>query len=297
MPPTKGSDAAAPFGPRSPADDAAAKAAAEAAAREQQAREALEAAQAREIAQLRADLETLRNQQVEDRQVRADAIDELKGQLDAAKAKAAETPPDVLTARLTARLDAVSHADGPGGVRLMELLGQEAAEARAAMLTALREARYLRLLDMLVGLAAAPPFIDAGQLSLRTSRKMATKILEKPWRRVADAVSALGGDPSDAQLHEVRILAKRSRYAAEATAPLLGPATVRFAAAVADVQTVLGDHQDTVLAEEWLLRAQAKSPGVRDTVGELIAMERSRRAALRAQWPAVWQRGSTKKMQ
>jgi CHAD domain-containing protein len=204
---------------------------------------------------------------------------------------------DVLTARLTGRLGVLSHADGVGGVRLMELLEREAADARAAMLTALRDSRYLRLLDALVELAAAPPFLDAGQLSLRKSRKIATKIIEKPWRRLADAVGALGGDPSDAQLHKVRILAKRSRYAAEATAPLLGPATVRFAASVADLQTVLGDHQDTVLAEEWLLRAQATSPGVCDTVGQLIAVERSRRAALRAQWPAVWQRASTRKMQ
>jgi hypothetical protein len=111
VPPTKGSDAAAPFGPPSPADDAAAKAAADAAAREQQAREALEAAQAREIAQLRADLETLRNQQVEDRQVRAEAIEVLQGQLDAAKAKAAETPPDVLTARLGLSLTGYVQAD------------------------------------------------------------------------------------------------------------------------------------------------------------------------------------------
>jgi CHAD domain-containing protein len=204
---------------------------------------------------------------------------------------------DVLTARLTARLAALSDADELGAVRLMELLECEAADARAAMLTVLRDARYLHLLDTLIELAAAPPFIDARPLRIRKSRKIATKIIEKPWHRVAEAVSALGGDPSDAQLHEVRILAKRSRYAAEAAAPLLGPGTVRFAASVADLQTVLGDHQDTVLAEEWLLRAQAKSPAVCDTVGQLIAVERSRRAALRAQWPAVWQRASTKKMQ
>ncbi len=110
-PPTNGSDAAAPLGPQSPADDAAAKAAAEAASREQQAREALEAAQAREIAQLRTDLETLRNQQVEDRQVRAEAVDALTSQLDAAKAKAAEAPPDVLTARLGLSLTGYVQAD------------------------------------------------------------------------------------------------------------------------------------------------------------------------------------------
>jgi CHAD domain-containing protein len=93
----------------------------------------------------------------------------------------------------------------------------------------------------------------------------------------------------------VRILAKRSRYAAEATAPLLGPAAARFAAAVADVQTVLGDHQDTVLAEEWLRGALAVAPEVGETVFQLIEVERARRAVLRAQWRVVGERVPTEK--
>lgn len=111
-PPTKGTDAAAPLGPQSPADYDAAKATAEAIAREQQAR--LDA-QAKEIAQLRADLEVLRNQQVEDRQVRYDSVDKLSTQIDAANAaqaaQAAQTPPSVLTARLGLSLTGFMQAD------------------------------------------------------------------------------------------------------------------------------------------------------------------------------------------
>jgi hypothetical protein len=108
-PPTKGSDAAAPLGPQSPADYEAAKAAAEEAARAQQAR--LDA-QAKEIAQLRADLEVLRNQQVEDRQVRYEDVDKLKAQLAAAAARAnVEPPPSVGTARLGLSLTGFMQAD------------------------------------------------------------------------------------------------------------------------------------------------------------------------------------------
>lgn len=110
-PPTKGTDAAAPLGPQTPADYEAAKAA-EAAAREQRARED---AQAKEIAQLQADLEVLRNQQVEDRQVRYEAVDKLSAQIDAEKtaetARAAETPPTVLTGRLGLSLTGFVQAD------------------------------------------------------------------------------------------------------------------------------------------------------------------------------------------
>ena len=110
------------------------------------------------------------------------------------------------------------------------------------------------------------------------------------------AVDALGPDPSDTKLHKVRILAKRSRYAAEATAPLLGPAAARFAAGVADLQTVLGDHQDTVLAEEWLVGAAAGSPEVDDVVRQLVAVERALRTTLRGEWPAVWEKAVTREL-
>ncbi len=203
---------------------------------------------------------------------------------------------DVLALRLTSRLASLADADAAEANRLMSLLEQESAVARDAMTSALRENRYLRLLDALVALAAAPPLLEVRNLSRRKSRQVAMKIMEKPWRRVVEAVGALGNEPSDEKLHRVRVLAKRSRYAAEATAPLLGPDAVRFASAVADLQTVLGDHQDTVLAEEWLLRAAAEAPEVGNVVRQLIAVERSRRGALRAQWPAVWQRAVTKEL-
>ena len=203
---------------------------------------------------------------------------------------------DVLRIRLVSLLDAVAERDARGEERLMGLLGQESASARDAMMTAMRDARYLRLLDVLVALATVPPLVGPSSLSHRKSHKLALKIVEKPWRRVVEAVRALGDDPSDAKLHAVRILAKRSRYAAEAAAPLLGPTAVRFAAAVADVQTVLGDHQDTVLAEEWLLRAAVVAPELEEVVRRLIAVEQSQRRTLRAQWPAVWERAVARQL-
>jgi CHAD domain-containing protein len=203
---------------------------------------------------------------------------------------------DVLSARLTAQLATLPAVDAAEAESLRAHLARQAAVARAAMLAALRSARYLTLLDTLVAAATTPPFRKAARkLTVRTSQRMAAKIVQKPWGRVVDAVDALGPDPSDPQLHEVRILAKRSRYAAEAAAPLLRPAATRFASAVADLQTVLGDHQDTVLAEAWLRTAVDDDPEG-PTVRQLIALEQERRHALRAQWPAVWRKANAKKL-
>jgi len=203
---------------------------------------------------------------------------------------------DVLSARLTDNIAALSTVDERGAKGIMDLLEEEAAGARIAMMGALRDIRYLRLLDTLVDLAAAPPFVPTRKLTTRRSRKIAVKVVEKPWRRVVHAVHGLGEDPADAQLHEVRILAKRSRYAAEAAAPLLGPHAARFASAMAELQTVLGDHQDTVVAELWLQGSLAANPEGSEAVRQLIALEQSQRVALRAEWRSVWRKASSKKL-
>ena len=102
---------------------------------------------------------------------------------------------------------------------------------------------------------------------------------------------------ADQQLHDVRILAKRARYAADAVVPVAGKPAKRFAKRMAEVQTVLGDHQDTAVAEDWLRAAAQADPEVRLAAGQLIAAERARRAELRAQWPVVWRKAAAKKKQ
>ena len=204
---------------------------------------------------------------------------------------------DVLSARLVAHLGELPEpgSDPSGIARVRATLARQGAEARDAMVTVLRDARYLRLLDNLIDLAVDPPFRKTGKFSGPRSRRLAAKILQKPWRHVVDAVHDLPKDPSDAELHHVRILAKRARYAAEAAAPLLPPAATRFASAVADLQTVLGDHQDTVMAEAWLRQVSA-DPDESPTIRQLIAIEREMRSDLRAQWPAVWRKTQAKKL-
>ncbi len=68
------------------------------------------------------------------------------------------------------------------------------------------------------------------------------------------------------------------------------------ATAVAAVQDILGDHQDTVVAEAWLRNAGAGVSPACIAAGELIAAERLERARLRSQWPKVWKRASAKKL-
>ncbi len=89
----------------------------------------------------------------------------------------------------------------------------------------------------------------------------------------------------------MRILVKRTRYAAEAVAPAVGGAE-KLAVALAGVQTVLGDHHDTVVAEAWLGEAVRDEPAVARLALDLIFRQRSRRARSRARWPTTWERAA-----
>jgi CHAD domain-containing protein len=202
---------------------------------------------------------------------------------------------DVLAARLRTSGGTLPNADGAAVAALLSRLARQAETARTAMLDAMRSPRYLCLLDSLVSLAGNPPLIDA-TLTARSPARAAARLAGRPWRRLAGAVAALPADPRDDALHQIRILAKRCRYAAEAVAPLVGPPAERFAAAVADVQTVLGDHQDTVVGEAWLRDAASNEPGTGVAAGELVAHERAERDRLRGQWPPSWQSASAKNL-
>ncbi|MET0627644.1 MAG: CYTH and CHAD domain-containing protein [Acidimicrobiia bacterium] len=202
---------------------------------------------------------------------------------------------DVLLERLEARLDALPHADANGATDLLDALRAQRASARDTLLVAMASDRYLSLLDRLVdathNVPAAPDAADVDDIDLET-------FVRRPWKKLRRAVDALDDDPPDAELHEVRIRAKRARYATEAVAPAIGREAKRFAKRVAAVQDTLGEHQDAVVAEEWLrnqLGAGSSGPML-FVAGELAAIERAAARAARSRFPSVWRRARRKRL-
>src|SRR5262249_28883749 len=103
-------------------------------------------------------------------------------------------------------------------------------------------------------------------------------------------VEKLGKHPDDAALHRLRIELKRARYAAElAAAP--GAEGRRFFAHAKSLQTLLGEHQDAVVAEELLRRSVAGlDGGAAFVAGRLAERRRVRRAKLKKKLPSAWKR-------
>jgi CHAD domain-containing protein len=92
----------------------------------------------------------------------------------------------------------------------------------------------------------------------------------------------LTDDSPDEQLHDLRKRGKKVRYAYE----LAGDdKTVKRAKALQDV---LGDHQDSAVAEERLRALASGAPAEQAVAaGLLIALEQQRRADARTAWRAV----------
>jgi CHAD domain-containing protein len=138
---------------------------------------------------------------------------------------------------------------GPIEARVQGHFAPQRAAARAALLKALDSRRYLTLLSDLERLTDDPP---AGPDASRPARDVLPAAVRSAYRRTArrmwQARHAPPGPVADAALHETRKAAKRARYAGEAVSPALGKKAARFARQMKKVQSVLGDHQDTVMA-------------------------------------------------
>ncbi|NED11236.1 CHAD domain-containing protein, partial [Streptomyces sp. SID9124] len=187
-------------------------------------------------------------------------------------------------------------AIGPVGARLRIWSEAGRSGSRRRTTAVLDSARYLDLLRALEALLADPPLLpgaDAapGDALVRAVRKDHKRLAG----RVAHALELEPGPDRDAALHGARKAAKRARYAAEAARPALGKPAKKAAKRLKAVQSLLGDHQDGVVARETLraLAVQAHAAGEPSfTWGLVYGREEAAAAAAERELPGVWHRAA-----
>jgi CHAD domain-containing protein len=179
------------------------------------------------------------------------------------------------------------------GTLLRRLVAQRD-DARSRLLEGIRSDRYVALVERLVAFAQVPPLVGAWS---DQAIDVLPALVAPTWRHLRNAVADLSPEPRAEDLHAIRIKAKRCRYAAEAVAPAVGKEAARLASAVADVQSLLGDHHDAHVAEGWL-RDTAAGTDANSAVaaGELIAMQRLEAEDLERQWPKTWKKANQKRL-
>jgi CHAD domain-containing protein len=200
---------------------------------------------------------------------------------------------DVLLGRLEERVHELPPDDQPAGERVLDGLRAERELARDELLAGMRSDRYVELIERLFAAArAVPASDDTANFELDVA-----ELAVKPWKKLRKAVRALDDDPPDAELHAVRIRAKQARYGAEAVAPAVGRDAKHFASAVADLQDVLGEHQDAVVAGAWLREHVPAGDGEAGFVaGRLATLEEAAADESREEWPAAWNRARRRKL-
>lgn len=105
--------------------------------------------------------------------------------------------------------------------------------------------------------AQGPPLTALAQ---RKAGKVLARPVRRAQRRLQRALVAVpGAADRDAAIHEARKATKRARYAAEAAVPALGGAARRQAAQAKELQQLLGDHHDSVIARTVLVDLAAKA--------------------------------------
>jgi CHAD domain-containing protein len=210
----------------------------------------------------------------------------------------------VRDAEVTAgRLEATLHTlppelvVGPVSARLTDGVRARGVKDHKALVTALNGRRYAALLDELDALLAAPP-TEHGRRPAKTYVPHRVKRTVAEVDRLLDTAEKAEphGPPlpgvlgRDTALHEARKAAKRSRYGAEAAAPVGGPGPAALAAAMEDLQELLGDQHDSVVTRELLRAAGMQAHGAGEngfTYGLLHAEMATEAADLEAGLPAA----------
>ncbi len=203
---------------------------------------------------------------------------------------------EVLAGRLTQNLRTIPPelVLGPAQARVQGHYAPIQAAARRNVLAALDSARYFALRDALDGLLGDPPLsAEAARPARRVLPAAARRAYRRTGRRIRRAGHTPPGRPRELAFHEARKAAKRARYAGEAVSSAIGKDARRFTKQMKKIQSVLGDHQDAVVARDVDrdLGISAHLAGENAfTFGLLYEREDQRAARLRAKGQRTWKR-------
>jgi CHAD domain-containing protein len=201
---------------------------------------------------------------------------------------------EVLLARLQHSLDQLPPelVLGTARARLEAQVGGDLVAAQARAVETLRTERYLALVDRLVDAAWEPMTTQLAEAPAATA---IPGCVGSAWRRLARAAARVKRtDATDHDWHVARISAKQVRYAAEAAVPFFGKPAKRLAVKAEEIQELLGEHQDAVVAAGTVRRLATgpRAGSAAFTFGLLYAREMDAIADTRQKFPRLWAEAS-----
>lgn len=199
---------------------------------------------------------------------------------------------EVLRTRVRAALEA---GTGGGDAEAAGIADDElSALHRAAhdrLLVELDGKRYRALVAALDELVTSPPLTER---AAEPAEEALPPLVARSFKRVRRLVRAADATADEAEreelMHDARKAAKRSRYAAETVEPVFGTDAAAFAEAMEAVQEALGEHQDSVLAQERLRDLARDTPSTEAAFlyGRLHALEEIQAGRSRKRFDTTW---------
>ena len=191
---------------------------------------------------------------------------------------------DVLLENFSQQFSDLPEKDRRGLTWILTTFENQRSIARAKLLEGLRSDRYLQFLDDLEN--------SLIQIPQRPTTLTLIDVTRKSIHKLFDAIAQSHVPAHSEELHRIRILLKRSRYAIELSAPFLGKIGKSFLQQAKRTQELLGHVQDTIVGEQRILEIQTYRPpnSVRFVSGMMIERLRTIREQLYLDIPKHWKK-------
>ncbi len=184
-------------------------------------------------------------------------------------------------------------ADRPALGRLLDDLTERRSAALTDLAAAVAADEARATVLAAIEMATAPPIVTRAD---EPAQLVVTDLARRAWRQLATAAVLRDDTSPAAALHDLRLLAKRARYATE-VAGRIRPAAARHAVELRRLQTILGDINDVDVATAQLRMVAAEIDDAEISfvsgvlVGELHRRGERRRTAWTAQWDRTRRKG------
>ena len=196
----------------------------------------------------------------------------------------------------------LNQEDGAELSPFRDVLQQQWNRARKKLIAGLESKRYARLVERFKGFAEKQAN-RAGNRQERDSRiisKAGPNLASRRLKRVLKIGRSVASDSPLELLHELRINCKKLRYAYEFFEPVFGAKVKKLIVPLKNLQDILGNHQDAIVAGEKLreyaelIPVRKKNLGLLLALGQLVSNKQQVAEKLRKDFAKAWRKFDTK---
>lgn len=164
---------------------------------------------------------------------------------------------------------------------LTSILAEKMAAADADIAQQRGGARRFQLTEQMMVLWDGPAFKPK---AAKPAAEVLPNMLHRAWHDVRGAARTARKDPTDSNLHLLRIRTKDLRYGCNTVSLIEGGQARKTAAAAEGLQVKLGDFHDACFSIEWLEALAVARPDLAKPIDALIEVQREVKAKTRKGW-------------